>query len=127
MCIYVMCVTLQKLCLLARQDAQRRVGTTPNMTAIQMVEHVLGTMKNEPAAPAEKAVGPMEPAGAMHTAGMMKKPTGLMKKRAGETKKAVGEMKKAAGEKKAVKKVVLKRPSAAAPCPGVPTKKRQTQ
>ena len=62
MCIYAMCVTLQKVCLLARQDAQRRVGTTPNMTADQMVEHVLGTMKKEPAAHAEKAVGPMEPA-----------------------------------------------------------------
>ena len=65
----------------------------------------------------------MEPANAMHTAGMMKKPVGMMKKPAGEMKKAVGEMKKAAGEKKAVKNVVLKRPSAAAPCPGVPTKK----
>ena len=103
MCIYATCVTLQKVCLLARQDAQCRVGTTPNMTADQMVEHVLGTMKKEPAAHAEKAVGPMEPAD---------------------------------GEQKAVKKVVLKRPSAAAPtqgagcssgfpkcCPGVPTKK----
>ena len=57
-----MCVTLQKVCLLARQDAQRRVGTTPNMTADQMVERVFGTMKKEPAAHAEKVVGPMEPA-----------------------------------------------------------------
>ena len=62
MCIYAMCVTLQNVCLLASQDAQCRVGTTPNMTATQMVEHVLGTMKKEPAAHAEKAVGPMEPA-----------------------------------------------------------------
>ena len=58
------------------------------MTADQMVEHVLGTMKKEPAAHAEKA-GPMEPADV---------------------------------EQKTAKKVVLKRPSAAAPCPGVPTK-----
>ena len=123
-----MCVTLQNVCLLVCQDAQCRVGTTPNMTATQMVEHALGTMKNEPATPAEKAVGPMEPANAMHTAGMMKKPVGMMKKPAGEMKKAVGEMKKPAGEKKVVKNFVLKRPStAAAPCPGVPTKKRQTQ
>ena len=70
------------------------------MTATQMVDHVLGTMKNEPAAPAEKAVGPMEPANAMHTAGMMKKPAGLMKKGAGDMKKAVCEVKKAAGEKR---------------------------
>ena len=127
MCIYAMCVTLQNVCLLARQDAQCRVGTTPNMTATQMVEHVLGTMKNEPAALAEKAVGLMAPANAMHTAGMMKKPVGMMKKPAGEMKKAVGEMKKPVGETKVVKNFVLKRPSAAAPCPWGADKKRQTQ
>ena len=135
MCIYAMCVTLQKVCLLARQDAQRRVGTTPNMTADQMVEHVFGTMKKEPAAHAEKVVGPMEPADGEQKA--VKKV--VLKRR----RKAVGEMKKAVGEKNSVKKVVLKRPSAAAPtqgagcscgfpncscgfpkcCPGVPTKK----
>ena len=96
MCIYAMCVTLQKVCLLARQDAQRRVGTTPNMTADQMVEHVLGTMKKEPAAHAEKAVGPMEPADGEQKA--VKKV--VLKRR----RKAVGEMKKAAGEKNSVKK-----------------------
>ena len=137
-----MCVTLQKVCLLARQDAQRRVGTTPNMTADQMVEHVFGTMKKEPAAHAEKAVGPMEPADGEQKAVkkvVLKRPSAAAPC-PGVPTKAVGEMKKAAGEKNSVKKVVLKRPSAAAPtqgagcssgfpkcCPGVPTKKRQTQ